>query len=268
MGGEVQMTTVTNPLLERIRLPGMTFRLPSLGMFYDKTILDSDNGEVHVHPLMAIDELLIRNPDKILNGKAIEEIFLHCIPEVRNAKKLLSKDVDFLMLALRRVSYGPTMEVSFKHTCKNAKEHEYVFDLERTIASTRTLDPTTAKQKHEVTLENNQIVKIIPIRFDYNIEIMQLANEMLEKQGADLEHMQRRLFESTANVIESVDGITDQTMIREWIKAIPSTWYKEITKTIEALSQWGVTPVIQAPCKDCNELLTIDVPVNPVNFFT
>lgn len=261
-------TPVTNPLLERIRLPGMSFRLPSLGLFYDKTVLDAENGEVHVHPLMAIDELIIRNPDKILNGEAVSEICKHCIPEVVNPKRLLSKDVDFLMLALRRVSYGSKMEVKYKHTCKEAKDHEYIFDLEQTISATKSIDPTVVKSMHQLTLENGQIVKITPVRFDYNIEIMQIANSMLDKKGEELDAIQKELFRSTANVIEAVDDTTDQEMIREWLTKISSTMYKDITKTIEKLSQWGALPMIHAPCQDCGDLLVIDVPVNPVNFFT
>lgn len=259
--------TTSNPLIERIKIPGMSFRIPSLGVFYDKTILDSENGEVHVFPLMAIDELLIRNPDKILNGQAVEEIFSHCIPEVKNTKRLLAKDVDYLMLAIRRVSYGPTMDVTYAHTCENAKTHDYTFNIENAIQATTSLDPTSVASNQQITLENGQIVKVVPIRCDYNLEILQLANDMIGKKGKELEDIQKRLFGSTANIIESVDGITDQTQIREWLSRIPTSWYKQITKAIEDLSKWGTTASVKTQCQDCNEDIEINVPINPVNFF-
>jgi len=46
----METTVKSNPLLENLRLPGETVRLPSGGMFYKNGELAShvNNGEIHV----------------------------------------------------------------------------------------------------------------------------------------------------------------------------------------------------------------------------
>ena len=61
---------LNNPLLRNIQLPGDTVRLPSRGIFYNNGELtpSTQNGEVHVYPMKAIDEIIMRSPDKLLSG--------------------------------------------------------------------------------------------------------------------------------------------------------------------------------------------------------
>ena len=65
------MSDTVNPLLQGIKLPGRTFQLPSRGALYndelDGTIV---GGEVHVHPMTALTEINLKNPDLLFNGKA------------------------------------------------------------------------------------------------------------------------------------------------------------------------------------------------------
>ena len=57
----------TNPLLARVKIPGRIFQLPSAGIFYKNGELAEgiENGEVHVHPMTALDEINMKNPDKL-----------------------------------------------------------------------------------------------------------------------------------------------------------------------------------------------------------
>ena len=54
-----------NPLLERIKLPGDSFALPSGGLFYGEGVLDPSvsNAEIHVHPMTTLDEITMKSPD-------------------------------------------------------------------------------------------------------------------------------------------------------------------------------------------------------------
>jgi hypothetical protein len=94
-----------NPLLHKIRIPGETIRLPSRGIFYTPGVLIDDviNGEIHVYPMTTIDELILKSPDKIMSGDAIAEIFSRCVPQVLNTKRLLAKDVDFILITLKKI---------------------------------------------------------------------------------------------------------------------------------------------------------------------
>ena len=58
---------VPNPLLARVEMPGSTFQLPSRGLFYNNDELrgDVEMGEVHISPMSAYDEILMKSPDHL-----------------------------------------------------------------------------------------------------------------------------------------------------------------------------------------------------------
>lgn len=257
---------IINPLLERIQIPGSTFRLPSGGLFYNDQELAPDvkNGEVHVFPLTAIDEIIIRNPDKILSGKAITEVFARCIPDIKKPELLFSKDVDFLLMALRRVSYGQFVELTYTHNCKDGKEHIYKADLDPFIDQAKAIDPSSINTLYAVEVPNGQKVTLKPIRFIHTIEIMQSA----QYDTSNVVDLQKQLFDIMTTVINSVDEITNQSQIYEWVCKIPRGWFKVIAEAIDKSSDWGPKGVHKTKCLDCSDELSLDVPLNPIVFFT
>lgn len=257
---------IVNPLLERIQIPGATYRLPSGGLFYSDGELSPDvkNGEIHVYPLTAIDEIIIRNPDKILNGKAICEVFARCIPDIKKPEMLFSKDVDYLLMILRRVSYGQYVELTYTHTCEGAKEHPYKADIDAFINEAKSIDPSAVNTLYVVNMPNGQQVLIKPIRFINTVDIMQST----QYDNANMVDVQRQLFDIMATVIDSVDEIKDHKMIYEWVCSIPREWFKLISDAIDKSSDWGPKGVLTAECPECKAPLILDVPLNPIVFFT
>ena len=110
---------------------GSTFQLPSRGLFYKKGELrdDVEMGEVHVHPMSAYDEILMKSPDQLYSGESVDKVFRRCIPQILNPSELISKDVDFLLVCLRQVTYGNDMEVTYTHSCEDAKSNSYIIPL-------------------------------------------------------------------------------------------------------------------------------------------
>ena len=149
-----------NPLMERARIPGETFALPSAGLFYKNGELSSDviDGEVVVNPMVTVDELTMKSPDKLLNGTAIVDVFSRCIPQIQDPLRLLAKDVDYLMICLRKVTYGDEIEITHTHTCEDAKRHSYVVNLNTFLQKTTRLQTTDLSAKYILTLPNSQVV--------------------------------------------------------------------------------------------------------------
>jgi DNA-directed RNA polymerase subunit M/transcription elongation factor TFIIS len=114
----------TNPLLNKIKLPGRRFRLPSRGLFYTSGEL-ADNvidGEIELFSMTAVDEISLRSPEYLYSGEAIERVLSRCAPEVKKPLKLLAKDVDFILTALRVVSYGDELELNIR--CDKCQEEQ------------------------------------------------------------------------------------------------------------------------------------------------
>lgn len=258
-----------NPLMERLRIPGETFRLPSQGQFYTHGELDDSvkNGEVQVNPMTAVDEIILNTPDKLLSGKALLEIISRCVPQVRDPGAMLAKDVDFLMVCLRMVSFGTTMDVSYTHDCEHAREHTYTIDLQQMMRKSKPIDATTVQDLYTVTLPNDQRVFMRPLTYTHIVDLYSAA--ALNKTD-DISQDEAELFiiNTLASAIERVDDVVDPLHIREWVIGIPLGWKRKLEQTAQTLSHWGVDFTTQQTCIDCGKSMQVQVSANPVSFFT
>ena len=257
-----------NPLLARLRMPGATFRLPSQGLFYTDGEMDPSvkNGEVEVYPMTTIDEIIISTPDKLLSGKAIIEVFERCIPQIKKPIKLLARDVDFLMIALRVVTYGDTMDVNFEHNCDKAKEHTYQINLNALIRETRSVDPTTLSTEYNLTLSNQQHVSLRPLTYEDMISLYQIS--AMSTDNITAEDAEKLIVDGLVSVIASVDGVSDRAMIRQWVSALPIGIKREIERVAQKVTPWGVKFQVPHKCKDCKTDIEIGVSANPIDFFS
>lgn len=257
-----------NPLLSRLRMPGATFRLPSQGIFYTTELTpDVVNGEVEVYPMTAMEEIILNTPDKLLSGKAILEVFSRCIPQIASPNDLLTKDVDFLMVCLRMVSFGDTMDVTYQHTCDNAKEHEYTVDLGKMIRATKQIDPTTIKSEYSHTLPNGQVASLKPLTYKNAVELYQ-TTALSKTEDLSAAEAEQLIIGTLASVIKDVDGIVDRDQIKEWVQTLPLGWKKTLERAAQSVSQWGIDFTTDQKCKDCATGMKIQVTANPVSFFT
>jgi hypothetical protein len=260
-------TQKINPLLDRIRLPGETFKLPSLALFYKNGELDDSvvDGEIHVFPMTTIDEIILKTPDRLLDGKAIYEVFSRCIPQVKNAGALLSKDVDYLLACLRLVTYGPEMEINFTHTCENAKENSYMVAIRPLLQKAKPIDPTTVGSSFKHILPNGQVVKFRPPLFASVIQLSQAID--FAPSDISSEEYGKLVIRTLANMIESVDEITDPELIFDWLVALSSGWVRGISDAVKDVSDWGVNFKTPLVCKDCGKPVEVEISTNPLTFF-
>lgn len=259
--------TANNPLLSRLRLPGETFRLPSQGLFYDNTVLTDDviNGEVRVFPMTAYDEIIFKTPDMLLSGSAVDEVFRRCIPQVLNPRALLSKDVDYLITALRVITYGPDITLTYTHNCADAKPHEYKTSLHTILTSAKAIDPTTITTTYTVNMENGQVVKLKPTTFSTVLELNQNLDQNTDNS---LISVQNTILKVLIDMIESVDDISDKSLITEWVNALPAGWVRFLSEAIDKVSDWGVEFKVTVKCLDCGEEMEMPFSANPVSFFS
>ena len=253
-----------NPLLERVRIPGEHFALPSGGLFYEAGELDPEvvDGEILINPMTAIDEVVIRSPDKLFSGEGINDVFSRCVPQVRRGIDLLAKDVDFILLCLRKITYGNEFELSFTHTCEGAKDHSYIVNLENFFQQTVRIDPTSFENRFTCNLSNGQVVMTRPIRFGDVISVVQNM-----KDEPTVDEIKQLATSALLMVIREVDGIGDPRMVTEWIRALPANLAKELQRTVDTAQDWGPKFQFTAACKDCGEEVDVAAPLNPTDFF-
>lgn len=264
---EISDVPKVNPLLQKVKLPGRIFQLPSRGIFYQDGELSSNvkDGEIHVHAMSAIDEINMKNPDMLFSGKAIEEVCKTCIPDILKPHKLLARDVDAIMLFLRSVTYGNFFEVEIQHTCPDAKKQTYSLNIENLISGMRYLDPTMTDRNYAVNLPNDQVVHLQPARYEHVIQLLQ-ANE--SKKEFTAQDLQDNVISNLLNLIDNIDGHSDRELIREWITSVPVTYINRIADKVDQLNNWGPQISVPVGCRDCGEQMEVEIPLNPINFFS
>lgn len=254
--------TTTNPLLQKLKLPGRVFQLPSRGALYRNGELSTQEGEVHVHPMSALTEINLKNPDQLFNGRALEEVCAECVPEIKKPNELFGRDVDALMFFLRLVTYGPQFEVNVKHTCEGAKNHSYVVDIEKMVAEMKPLDPTA---KFEVIIQSGQKVTLHPVKFEHMIKLFQMN---AGKKELTPDNVKKNIIFNLVSLVESVDGITDRALIEEWARKLTTPQQNKITDIIDVMNDWGPASTTKLTCKDCGTVMDVELPLNPISFFT
>lgn len=265
--------TNPNPLLNRInRMPGETVRLPSLGKFYTNHELSDDtlNGEITLNPMTMTDEIMMKQPDMLFSGTAIEQVFARCSPNIKKPLELLTSDVDFVLTHLRRISFGPHIDVPF--TCTNPKckhEQEVRVKLEYFTNESKEIDPDTLEERFTViTKTDNRTVKLKPITFKDFLSIQQINTEGL----SDPDNLRFYVLDSFVSIIRSVDDLENDTpehrdFIKEWLDAIPREDTTLITEAVKGLQDWGPTFKYTAKCAKCSSPNELSTELNPTAFF-
>lgn len=267
-----------NPLLSRLnKIPGTTVRLPSRGLFYNDGELDEEcvDGEVVLFPMTITDELLMRSPDMLFQGIAIESVIQRCSPQIKKPLSLLVGDIDYILTQLRRISYGSHIPISYECSCaktedeqkkrKMAGDNEYLIPVEHFIQHSKELDIKDFNIDFKLELNNGQKIVIQPLRFCDFIKIQQLG-DMKESQSP--ETIMEYVSTNFASVTLSVDGITDKALIKEWYRELPRLDNEKIKRKLDAVDDWGIDFKYSIKCNHCGEEKELTTQLNPVYFFT
>lgn len=266
--------TIQNPLLARLnRLPGETIRLPSLGRFYRNGELSEDtvNGEIVLNPMTMTDELMMKSPDMLFQGTAIDRVFQRCSPNIKKPLDLLTSDVDFILTHLRRISFGPFIEIGF--TCSNPDckhEQEVRVPLEYFTNNSKEINTDSIEREyHVVTPTDGQTVLLKPVTFREFLFMQQINGEELRTNPDAAEDY---ILDSYSSIIMSVGNIENNSQqnrefIKEWLNTIPRADTQLLIDAVANQQDWGPTFKYNAKCSKCKRSNELSTELNPTAFF-
>ena len=283
------MNKAVNPLQQFYRKETTYLKLPSRGQFYDEGVIELlESGELAVMPMTAADEITLKNPDALLSGKAIVDVITSCVHGIKKPKKLLSCDIDALMIAIREASYGD--EAVMEIGCPNVEcgePNEYSLDLELLLNDTEILE-----ESYEVILPNELTIYLRPGTFETTnkqnkaaFESSKIQRTMNDASMSDeaamsmLSHVFSTLtklnFEVINDAIQKIvftdeegeaQEITNKKHISEFIQNIDKTSVDMIDNKIGEINKVGITKTLDAVCKKCGHKWEAPLELNPVNF--
>lgn len=270
-----------DPLARYYRMPGLHVRLPSNGAFMPPGSVEfTMNHDVPVYPMRAADELLLKSPDALMSGFAIEELLKSCVPGVRMPRLLSSPDLDVLLLAIRAATYGTTMTVV--PVCPKCEaENEVNINLATIMATASSIDP-----ENPVRLSDDVVVYLRPYTMDSATRISIASFEETRKvqavedaedaeRSAQLNQSMHRIVNLSMDVLASSilrvsvrEGeVGDPMSIRRFIDNVSKAWIDKLQAKMDEIAGKGIDKHYSVTCAKCSHEWKPEVEFNPATFF-
>lgn len=279
-----QASPVGNPLSRYFRQPGLHVQLPTGGAFMPPgTIKLTVKGDLPILPMSAADELLLKSPDALMSGYAIEQLIISCVPDIKAPLEVSQPDLDVLLLAIRAATYGETMPVGA--VCPKCKtENSFDCHLPSLMATMRPIPP-----ENPVRLTDEVVVYVRPMNVENagkigiaSFEETRKAQALDDDKTIKPDVMQRALNDSykrlsllrvemTADCIVKIvipDGeVVDRASIREFLANISQAWVKQIEAKQAEINSLGMDKRIDCTCSKCKHEWQTTLEFDPASFF-
>lgn len=279
--------TQDNPLAHFYRTPKLYVKLPSLYKFYNDGEVDvPETGELPVYSMTAKDEMSMKNPDALLNGEAVAQLLLSCVPAVKKPRQLISNDVDTLLVAIQGASYGDDIEVN--STCPEcSKPVSGVASIEAAIENMTYVD-----QVYSLDTPSGLTIEIKPFSYESSIKagianfkstrtlksIMEIDDELEQIRIFNESFIQIAAlnFELLVDGVSKVSGtspdgekfvVTDKAKIRQFLENCDGSIGNMIDEKIQSISNIGIQKLVRLECTECGHQHEADIGFDPVNFF-
>jgi len=279
-----------NPLKSHFRAPKLFTRLPSNGSFYSQGVVEfTESGEIEIYAMTSRDEVMMRNPDALLNGESVAQIIASCAPQIKKPRELLGADVDALMVAIQGATYGDEVTVSTDcPECGNT-----VVGAGSVQASLATMKPVPSDVKVET--DDGLVIELRPVTYETTIAagVSNFQNARSMQSIADIEDDLQKLkafnesylkmaelnFLIILDSIYSISGtdengeefiVTDRANIREYMENVASDIGKRVTEQVNLLQEAGIDKTVTIQCQEesCGHMFETNLEFDPVNFST
>ena len=287
------MTNKHNPLSAYFRAPKMFTPIPSEGKFYtDKVVEMPETKELPVFSMTAKDEMIMKNPDALLNGEAVAQVIQSCVPNVKNARAMMSSDIDVLLVAIQGATYGDDVEVTAE--CPKCNETQTgAASVEAAIDSMGKLEESYIIEHNGLTIEIRPFTYASTIKagitnFQSTRSLQALADvtdemERLRLFNDNFKQIAELNFSLIADSVATVsftdeDGETvivdDREQIIEFLNNAENAVGKKIEEKIQTINSIGINHEMAMQCEKCLDengepyLFESRVNFDPVNFFT
>jgi len=274
-----------NPLAKHFRQPAIHFKLPSGGKFWPEGSIDLPlNGEIPIYPMTTRDEITIRTPDALMNGESIVSIIGSCCPNIKDAWKMPSIDVDATLIAIRIASYGQMMDIDTK--CPNTEcnhENRHSMDLTGVLDTVRSpnYDTPVEIQGLKINLQPQSYFegnKTNMLAFEEE-RIMSIAtNDSMSDADKNRQfqmHMEKlisiniEIITAGTASIETSDGtiVTDQKFINEFYNNADNKIIRKVRDRFDEYAKKMALPKPKVSCEECNTEYPVEITFDYTNFF-
>jgi len=278
-------TNQNNPLRQYFRRPSVFISLPSDGKGYapeDIEFEDENNRELPVYPMTAIDEITTKTPDALFNGSATVEIIKSCIPAIKNPWKVLSCDIDAILIGIKAAGGEDSLTVESKCPKKDCDTTEdYAINLQNLLRSIKSGDyetpykvgeleiyfkPINYKVMNEISLEQFNI----QAKYSRLAEMENNAERIKANQEAlrDITEITMDVLTAAIDKIGSPDGdVEEKEHIVDFLKNCDTKTYEGIRDYNADLRAVSTIRSLDMKCATCEHEYKQQFTLNATDFF-
>jgi len=269
-----------NPLKQYFRRPALYVKLPSQGLYYDKSVLNNtETGDLPVYPMTAIDEITARTPDALFNGTAVVEIVKSCIPNMLDPWKINSMDLDAILIAIKAASTGENFEI--ESVCPKCEESgKYNVNLTGLLLNLKSgnydkeynvgelyfkFRPFTFKEMTDISL----------FQFDVSTSTAYVESDSdevrLQKNKTALEKITEltiKILTDAIDYIKTPVGIVkEKTFIKEFLLNCDKNTYNAVREQNASIREEGELKPLDVTCVNCQHPYQTKFTLNISDFF-
>jgi hypothetical protein len=274
-----------NPLKNYFRKPGIWIKLPSQGKYYKNPIVElNEQGEIPVYPMTAKDELILKNADALLNGSAIRQLITSCVPCIKDADEIPALDLDAILVAIRRSTYGEGYDVESECNCDKKTTTQFTVNLNKIIASIKVIEdikPIDLDSGIKVFVKPVTVKSILNlnwVQFEQvrNLQMAESKNlseeDQLKVLNASHEILLTTSIKTVCDCIEEVllpDGVVvkDHGQIFEWASQMERPEFKKLETSLLEIAELGINKQVDVQCANCEKTFPVQLDLNPTTFF-
>jgi hypothetical protein len=281
------MSNTPNPLSGYFRSPKLYVKLPTGGKFYTNDIVEyPDSGELPVFPMTAKDEMIMKNPDALLNGEAVSQLITSCVPNVKNVRKMITNDVDVLLVAIQGATNGDDIEVgavcpdceetvtgiaSVEGAIETMVDLEDVYDVPTGSGLNIKVKPFIYENTIEAGIASFQSTRSLQVMAELpdDMDRLKVFNESFTKM-ADMNYtlIVNAVHSITIGKGEDEQVITDRNHINEFLNNCEAEIGNAIETSVTEINKIGIQKTMQFECEKCEKEFEAGVTFDTLNFFT
>lgn len=277
-----------NPLSKYTKVENLFVKLSTNNVIkYSNDVLENTLGECGVCARSSRDELLLNNPDALMNGQAVSQVIENCVPNVLDAGGLYVPDVEQLMVAIKIATKEDTYSIEVK--CPNCGKHgAFERDLDWMNQTVTMLEEEPVMILDDV---GGLVLNLVPLIWrdhsDYGVRMFQEQKKAQILEEAELSDEEKMVqftqivevmtqinFDMIVSHINSIDlpdgevSVTDKEFISDWLGQQPTFILRQIREKIKEFDSIGIGHTMDVECSECNHQWTIeDLIFDPSHFF-
>jgi len=230
--------------------------------------------------MTAIDEITTKTPDALFNGSAMVEIIKSCIPAIKDPWKLLSNDLDAVLVAVKAAGGQDSVDVETE--CPKCQAlGTYGVDLLSMLTSLKAGDYDVPLQVSDLTirfapLTYKEMNDAALGQFDIQIKYKGLADieddtDRNLKTSSALQEItvltQNILSEAIEYIETPTSKVEDTAYILDFLKQTDGKTYEAIRDYNTKLKSESTIKPLHIQCQECEHKFNQPFSLNASDFF-